>query len=108
HPEPVFVDQSGGGQRLQQLAAAPDVQYWSIRRLQPADLVDAAELPRIRPAGLVEAARHDVFGRVVERRRDGAVTGMRPIAREDFIGTAPKQHVELASDGLGNDLAAGI
>jgi hypothetical protein len=109
-PDAIFVNQVGGDQRLQQFAAAPNMQRRPIRRLQPAELVHdiAAYALRCLPVELVEGARDDVFRRLVERLRNRVVALVRPVAGEDLVGPASQKHVELTGDGLANDLLRGV
>src|SRR5437763_16000041 len=105
-PEAIFVDEVGGDQRLQQLAAAPDVQRPPIRRLQPAELVHdiAAYALRGLPVEVIKGVRDDVFRRLVERLRNRVVALVRPVGGEELVGPTSEQHVELTGDGLANDL----
>src|ERR687888_848026 len=109
-PDAIFVDEFGGDQRLQQFAAAPNMQRRPIRCLQPADLVHdmTADVLRALPVELVEAARDDVFRRLVERLRNRVVALVRPVGGEDLVGPASQKHVELTRDSLANGLVQGV
>src|ERR671936_1031009 len=109
-PEAIVVDEVGGDQRLQQFAAAPNMQRRPIRCLQPADLVHDITVYALRglPVELVEAARDDVFRRFVEGLRNRVVALVRPVAGEDLVGPASQKHVELTGDRLVNGLARGV
>src|SRR5215813_7112599 len=109
-PHAIFVDEIGADQRLQQRAAAPDVQLRPNRCHQPADLVHdiAAYALRGLPAESVEGARDDVFRRLVERLRDRVVALVRPVGGEELVGPTSEQHVELTGDSLANGLVQGV
>jgi hypothetical protein len=106
YPDAILVDQIGGDQRLQQFAAAPDMQRRPVRCLKLADLLNnvAVNTLRFLPVETVEAARDDVFRRLVERLGDRVVALVRPVAGEDLVGPAPEKHVELTGDNLANGL----
>src|SRR5262245_10317063 len=59
YPEAILIDEVGGDQRLQQLAAAPDMQYRPVRCLELAELFNnvAVNTPRCVPVETVEGAR---------------------------------------------------
>src|SRR2546423_14012905 len=75
YPDAILVNEFGGDQRLQQSAAAPDMQRRPVRCLKLADLLNnvAVDTPRFLPGETVEAARDDVFRRLVARRGDRGV-----------------------------------
>jgi hypothetical protein len=106
-PEAMFVDKLGGDQRLQQFAAAPNMQHRSIRCFQPAELVHdiAAYALRFLPVEMSEGARDDVFRRLVEGLPDRVVAVMRPVGGPYLVGPASQKQVELTGDNLANGLA---
>src|SRR5262245_35407033 len=109
-PEAIFVDEIGGDQRLQQFAAAPNMQHRPLRCLQPAELVHDITAYALRglPVEWVEAAGDDVFGRPVEGLRDRVVALVRPVGGEELVGPASQKHVEFTGDGLSYDLLRGF
>src|SRR5262245_56526989 len=110
YPDAILVDEFGGDQRLQQLAAAPDMQRRPVRCLEMADLLNdvAVNTLRFLPVKTVEAARDDVFRCLVERLGDRVVALIRPVGGEDLVGSAPQKHVELTGDSLANGLVHAI
>jgi hypothetical protein len=110
YPDAILVDEFGGDQRLQQFAAAPDMQRRPVRCLKLADLLNnvAVNTLRFLPVETVEAARDDVFRRLVERLGDRVVALVRPVGGEDLVGPAPQKHVELTGDSLANGLVQAI
>jgi hypothetical protein len=110
YPDAILVDEFGGDQRLQQFAAAPDMQRRPVRCLKLADLLNnvAVNTLRFLPVKTVEAARDDVFRRLVERLGDRVVALVRPVGGEDLVGPAPQKHVELTGDSLANGLVQAI
>ena len=101
----MLVDEFGGNQRLQQFAAAPDVQGGPVRCLKLADFSNNVAVNALRfvPAKTIEAVRGDVFRCLVERLGDRPAL-VRPVGREDLVGPAAQKHVELAGDSLANGL----
>src|SRR5688500_2324144 len=108
-PEVMFVDEFGGDQRLQQIAAAPNMELGPGRCLQPAELVYdiLAQALRGLPVDSLEGARDDVFRRPVERLPDRVVVVVRPIGDPDVVGPASQEKVELTADGLAYSLLRG-
>src|SRR5215475_13119976 len=96
-PHAILVDEIGADQRLQQRAAAPDMQLRPIRCLQPADLVHdiAAYALRGLPAESVEGARDDVFRRLVERLADRVVALVRSVGGEEVVGPTSEQPLDV-------------
>ena len=80
NPEAVFVDEIGGGQRLQQFTAAPDMQHRPIRRLQPLEFIRdmTAYVLRVLPVETIETMRDNVFRGPIEHLPDRVVALMRP------------------------------
>src|SRR5690606_21753613 len=71
-PEPQHVDKIVPEQRLEEVAAAVDLDLAAFPRLEPGDLPGhvATEQGGVVPADLVERPRRDVLGPGVERRGD--------------------------------------
>ena len=86
----MFVDKIGGDQRLQQFAAAPNMQRRPIRCFQPTELVHDITVYALRflPVEVSEGARDDVFRRLVERLPDRVVAVMRPVGGPYLVGPA--------------------
>src|SRR5687768_15907760 len=106
----MFVDELGGDQRLQQIAAAPNMELGPGRCLQPAELVYdiLAQALRGLPVDSLEGARDDVFRRLVERLPDRVVVVVRPIGDPDLVGPASQEQVELTGDSLAYSLLPGV
>src|SRR5687768_9390301 len=106
----MFVDEFGGDQRLQQIAAAPNMELGPGRCLQPAELVYdiLAQALRGLPVDSLEGARDDVFRRPVERLPYRVVVVVRPIGDPERVGPASQEQVELTGDSLAYRLLPGV
>src|SRR5262245_37415240 len=105
YPEAMLVNEFGGDQRLQQFAAAPDMQWQPVRCLEPADLLDDVTVNALGflPFKTLETVRDDVFSRFVERLGDVAAL-LWPVGGEDLVGPAAQEHVEFIGDRLAHGL----
>jgi hypothetical protein len=115
---PEAVDELVSQQRLEQVAASPDLQLvtgFLLQRPHCRDDVAGHEASGVRVLaaprgiGVAEGARHHVLGERVDRRGDGVggVGLIGPVAAEDVERSATEQERAGVTVELGDELADG-